>query len=398
MPQVRGETPIRWDEARKTWVCTIDLGRKPNGKRARKVIQNKDRNALIRARREFVRAIEDGTYSPGRAPTVAVWFKHWLDVIAADRVRPSSLENYKSFLRCHIKHIGARKIDALTPDDIRFMHEKMRESGASPRTIRTVHVVLSKSLKDAVREGVISMNACDRMENPRGAVQNPREAFTKAEVDAILKTAKGDGPRWFSRWAMALMLGARQGECLGLEWERVNLADGLVDISWQVQRIPWRHGAGCTCGSGVRAMACPHREPDISDDFEVRPCHKSIWFTPPKTSSGVRLLPIPRPLLVALREYAEQLGGSPKGLVWTDDRGRPVNRHSDIDAWRDLCRRAGARELTLHSARHTCVSALVSQGVPQEVVVKIVGHSSFLSTQNYLHVSTDAARKALEVW
>lgn len=398
MPQVRGESPIRWDESRKSWVCTIDLGRKPNGKRNRKLIHSKDRNALIRARREFVRAIEDGTYSPGRVPTVAVWFEHWLDEIAADRVRPRVLANYRSYGRRHLIHIGARKIDVLTPDDIRFMHEKMREGGASPRTIRAVHDTLAASLKDAVREGVISMSACDRMARPRATVQNPREAFTGFEVQAILTTAEGDGPKWFSRWAMALMLGARQGECLGLEWERVNLASGFIDLSWQVQRIPWKHGDGCACGDGVGAVSCPSRVPDIPEGMEVRPCYKGIWFTRPKTAAGVRMLPIPRPLLAALREYAEQLGGSPKGLVWGCAGGRPVRVADDEAAWRELCRRAGVRSLSLHSARHTWVSTLMENGVSPEVIIQMAGHSSFLSTRNYLHVSASAARKALEVW
>lgn len=396
MTAIRGEAPIRWDEKKQRWACTIDLGRGPNGKRRRSIILDKSRNNLIRRRRERLRQIEDGTYTPGKIPTVATWFQHWLDTIAYHRVRPRVLENYRSIGRNHIPHIGARKLDQLTPTDIRFMHQQMHNNGASDRTIQIAHSTLSKALKDAVREGLINQNPCDRMDRPR-ANSTPREALTELEAKTILSTAQTISLREYVRWLLALMLGARQAECLGLEWDRVNLMGGYIDLSWQIQRIPWAHGTNCGCKNNS-AEKCPNRGPNVPPGTEIRPCHAGIWFTRPKTQASIRIVPLPPVLVQALRNYHDELGNPSHGLVFPDTGGRPMNPKDDAEAWRTICQQAGVRVLTLHSARHTMVSILLEHGVPADVIRQIAGHSSVLSTRNYMHVGQDQARRALETW
>ena len=84
--------------------------------------------------------------------------------------------------------------------------------------------------------------------------------------------------------------------------------------------------------------------------------------------------------------------------VFPDTGGRPMNPKDDAEAWRSICQLSGVRVLTLHSARHTMVSILLEHGVPADVIRQIAGHSSVLSTRNYMHVGQDQARRALETW
>lgn len=392
--RIRGEGAIKWSESKRLWRCVIDLGYKPDGSRHRVELTAKSKNALIDKRRDKIREIEDGTYTSGRVPTVSAWWTHWCDTVAFQRVRPTTLDNYRSYGRVHIPHIGKRKLDKLTVDDVRHLHQKMREGGASDRTVQAVHNTLSKAMKDAVREGIIRQNPCDRMDRPK-ANSDERGAYSLAEARAIITTAKGDGPRWESRWLMALMLGARQAECLGLEWDRVDLTGGTVDVSWQVQRISWTHGPKCGCKAGTSAARCPHRVPDAPSHLDIRHCHAGVWFTRPKTAASVRHIPLPRPLLVALRAWREETTGT--GLVW-HDMGKPLLPRDDVKAWKELCGRAGVRALTLHSARHTMVTLLLDAGVDPEVIRQIAGHSTILSTRGYMHVSLEQARRALDVW
>lgn len=398
MPTIKGEAPIRWDEKKQRWACTIDLGRGPNGKRRRSILLDKSRNNLIRRRRERLRQIEDGTYTPGKTPTVSAWYQHWLTTIAYHRVRPRVLENYRSIGKNHIPHIGARKLDQLTPDDIRFMHQQMRNNGVSDRTIQIAHATLARALKDAVREGIISQNPCDRMDRPK-ANSKPREAFTEMEARAIITAAKTMGARDHARWLLALMIGARQAECLGLEWDRVNLLGGYIDLSWQIQRIPWAHGTDCSCkDSTTSAARCKSRVPRVPPGTDIRPCHAGVWFTRPKTQASIRIIPLPSVLVQALRDYWAEQGEPEKGLVFPDVNGGPMTPKVDMRAWREVCKRAEVRRLTLHSARHTMVSVLLEHGVPADVIRQIAGHSTVLSTRNYMHVGQDQARLALETW
>lgn len=394
--EIRGDiNPPRWSEAKGRWIATLDLGVGPDGKRNRVEVSARSKAECLDKRKTRIREIEDGSYTPGVRPTVAAWMAHWCDVIASDRVGPRTLANYRSYVRKHIAvHVGARRLDALSVDDVRGLHRGVRDSGASDRVVQAVHNTLSKALKDAVREGVIAQNVCDRMDRPRARMQE-RGSYSRAEVRAILTTARGDGPGEYSRWLAALTLGSRQAELLAFEWSRLDMNAGIADLSWQVQQLPWRHGHGCACGPDASARQCRHKEPDAPSWYELRPAYKGRWFTRPKTAAGVRALPLPGPVVDALGEWREVAPETSLGLVWPDNRGLPRLGREDREAWKDLCKRAGVRPLTLHSARHTMVSLLLEDGVDPEVIRQIAGHSTILSTRGYMHVSADRARDAL---
>lgn len=398
MTAIRGDIhPPRWSESKQLWIAEIDLGVGPDGRRNRIACTSRNRDTAIAKRRAKLMEIEDGTYIPGQKPKVSVWMHHWCDTIAHERVKPRVLANYRSYLKVHVRPaIGERRLDRLTVDDVRHLHAVMREGGASDRTVQAVHATLAKCLKDAVREGIIRDNPCDRMDRPRARME-PRGAFSRVEAQAILTTARGDGPKLYSRWLAALVLGGRQAELLGLEWDRVDLDRGLADLSWQIQRIPWRHGHGCACGDGVSASRCRHREPDVPSWMDLRHAHGGIWFTPPKTSASVRVVPLPSPLVDALREWRDVSPATTLGLVWPDGSGKPENPKADGAVWKELCVRAGVRPLTLHSTRHTMVTLLLEAGVSPEVIRQLAGHSTILSTRNYMHLGQDAARQALSV-
>ena len=398
MTAIRGDIhPPRWSESKQLWIAEIDLGVGPDGRRNRIACTSRNRDTAIAKRRAKLMEIEDGTYIPGQKPKVSVWMQHWCDTIAHERVKPGTLSNYRSYLRVHIRPaIGERRLDRLTVDDVRHLHAAMRAKDVTDRTIQAVHNTLSKCLKDAVREGIIRDNPCDRMDRPRARMEQ-RGAFSSLEVRGILATAREEGPKSYSRWMASLTLGTRKAEMIGLEWDRVDLDRGLIDLSWQIQRIPWRHGHGCACADGVRAVKCRHREPDAPGWMEVRHASKGQWFTRPKTDSSKRALPIPEELLVALREWKEVAPATTLGLVWPDDRGGPRSAKGEQVEWKELCVRAGARPLTLHSARHTMVTLLLEAGVSPEVIRQLAGHSTILSTRNYMHLGQDAARDALSV-
>lgn len=62
-----------------------------------------------------------------------------------------------------------------------------------------------------------------------------------------------------TRWSVALALGLRQGEALGLRWRYIDLEAGLLTVRWQLQRLPWHHGCADphTCGEGRHRADCP---------------------------------------------------------------------------------------------------------------------------------------------
>lgn len=388
---------LYYKKTKQLWAFTITAGTGPNGKPRRREITAKRKDLATKKRQAALKEVYTGEYLPGIAPTLTAWWQHWCEQIASQRVRPNVLANYRSYLRKHVAPtIGHKKLDQLTVDDIRALHATMRDKGASTRSVEAVHNTLHKVLDDAVREDKVAHNVLDKMDRPK-VVSREREALSAAEVKALLVTIEGEAPMWRARWLMALQIGARQGECLGLEWDRVDLTPGAeaLDLSWQLQRIPWRHGKGCDCPAGWKPARCPDRAPDAREDFEIRPCHKGLWFQRPKTAASIRRTPMTPALARAMRDWREQSVG--EGLVFTD-QGRPMVGNRDTGAWRELCSRAGVRVVDLHSARHTMVTGLLEAGVDPEIIRQLVGHSTLVSTRHYLHVSQDAARAALSAW
>lgn len=51
-------------------------------------------------------------------------------------------------------------------------------------------------------------------------------------------------------------------------------------------------------------------------------------------------------------------------------------------------------ELSFHCFRHTAVTMLKEAGVPQAVVLALIGHDSPVVSQKYTHVGDEALKKA----
>ena len=204
---------------------------------------------------------------------------------------------------------------------------------------------------------------------------------------------------------MALLLGLRQGEALGLEWSRVDLEAGTIDLSWQLQRLPFRHGCTVvTASSGVdtascgrrRAGSCPQRVLDVPSGFQHRPLAGALALTRPKSAAGYRVIPIPAFVAIALRNHREWHGPAFNGLVFARPDGTPIDPSEDSAAWHAALKRAGLPSLKLHAARHTTATLLLELDVDARIVQTIMGHSTAAMTRAYQHGSREMQRRAMD--
>jgi integrase len=74
--------------------------------------------------------------------------------------------------------------------------------------------VLSRALKVAVQRNIVARNVCTLIDPP-SVRRREVEPLAQADAKAILKAAR-DRPN-AARWSVALALGLRQGEALGLQ-------------------------------------------------------------------------------------------------------------------------------------------------------------------------------------
>ncbi len=64
--------------------------------------------------------------------------------------------------------------------------------------------------------------------------------------------------------------------------------------------------------------------------------------------------------------------------------------------WSRILKKAGIQNFRIHDLRHNFASMLVSRGVSLEVIGKLLGHSSYQTTQRYAHLSHTALKEALD--
>lgn len=398
----RGEGSVFQRASDGMWVGRVEVGWH-GGKRKRKTVYGKTQREVVLKLREARNAVAQGDLSTS-STTVAQWLTSWLEEVvpAKPKMSPGTLVNYRSIVtKWLLPTIGNVRLDRLAPQHVRSVHRACVDGGLSPTTVGHVHRALGTALNDAMREGLVTRNVVSLVPKPASAIV-PRRPLTIDETRRFF--AAIDGDRLASRWHTAFLLGLRQGECLGLRWSMLDLDTGVADVAWQLQRVPYKHGCGPKQGKAWpcsrRADYCPDKSLDLRPGFEHIRLEGRLVLQKPKSGSA-RLVPLPEPLVASLRARRELYLAERDGfdvdydLVWTDQRGHPIQAKADRETWHAALVTGEIVRTDQHSARHTTATLLLALGVPEHVIMSILGHSQALTTRGYAHADLTLQRQAV---
>jgi integrase len=365
-----GESSIYKDESGR-WHGYVSMGLKENGRRDRRHVSGGRRVDVVAKVRALEAKRDAGTAeAAGRAPTVGDWLDHWLEHIAPRRVRARTLESYEALVRLHLRPgIGHHRLDRLQPEHLEQLYGSLLEDkGLSPATVLRLHRVLSRALRVAMQRGKIARNVATLVDPPAVKRATTALQLTVDEARRVLQAAEQG--RNSARWTVALAVGLRQSEALGLRWSDIDIDIGTLTVRRGLHRVAGR----------------------------------GLIYEEPKAERSRRTLALPAQLVEALRRHrAVQLeeredAGSlweEHDLVFAQVNGRPLDKRSDWEAWKALLRRAGVREVRLHDGRHTAATLLLSEGVHPRVVMELLGHAQMrTTTDTYSHVMPALAKEA----
>lgn len=386
-----GSGSLFYREDKGLWVGTIDLPER-DGKRRRKTVSSKTKSGAQAKMKEAQRTVIASGDIETTVPTLAKWLEQWLELRRKD-LKPSVWPSYESKCRNYIiPLLGKKKLDALQPRHIRQLEKYIvDELGKSSTTALAAHAILSKALTDAQRERLITENVAQLVGRPKKEVST-RRALTVQEAKRVLWSVASD-TELALQWSIALLLGVRQGERLGITREAVDLSAGVLRVIWQLQRVPYEHGCNGACGK-ARAVSCPDRHVSIPKHVEKRHMGGNLYLLRPKSRAGWREIPLPDALREMFARYFAANDFAPTDLIFTRDGGAWDSK-ADNQRWLDTLEAAGVPRVTLHEARHTTATLLHELGVPDQTRIAILGHTEIATTATYTHITDDVARASL---
>lgn len=319
---------------------------------------NRERRTKAEALRELKRLQVRAGLATGAGQTLEAYLEEWIDGL---QLRPRTVERYELDVRVRlVPYLGHVRLDRITAATIQAAYAQMQRDGATAATVQKTHVTLSSALSSAVRWQLLSDSPAKLVDLPEHEPA-PGEPLTAAQAVRVLAGARGD--RLEPLWWFLLCLGVRWGQAQNLRWE-----DLEID----------------------------------SDDPE------EWWVRLPssKRKRDVLRLPLPDLLVEQLRAHrrlqrAERLAArswEDRGLVFTSVRypGRALPHGTTLKAWRDACVAAGAPPVRMHDARHSTGSLLAALGVPQRLIMAILGHRSLATSAKYTQQHDPALRQALQ--
>jgi integrase len=291
----------------------------------------------------------------------------WLPAIRAT-VRPSTFASYRDNLELHvIPRLGTLRLAEITPERLNVMYGQLLASGSrkgkkprglSPRTVRYVHTIIRRLLKDAVLWDRIARNPAERATPPVSA-RGERPVWSTVELRQFLEHVANE--RLYAAWLLLATTGLRRGEALGLRWSDLDLDAGKLTVQQSLVAI----------------------------GYEVR-------VSAPKTERGRRRIGIDPATVAALRTWRarqaeERLAWGPawtdSGFVFTREDGAPLHPQSLSQTFERHVRDAKLPTIRLHDVRHSYATAALTSGVAPKVLSERLGHSSIAITADvYQHV------------
>jgi integrase len=375
------------------WRALINLGYR-NGRRWRKPIEATTREEV---QEKLIAALRDRQLGFNIAPErqkLGEFLQVWLKDVAKQNVRSSTLASYSWIIREHlVPGMGRLPLSKITAQQIqRFLNERLNSVRCphcetrwaseefrshlssqhpekadadlrmprplAPRTVQHIHATLRVALQCAVRWGVVARNVATLVDAPR--VPHPEmQPLNPDQARNFLEAMRGD--RLEALYSVAMAIGLRQGEALGLRWNDIDLEAGTLTVSHALQRI----------GGKLQLV-------------ETKRQRSRRTITLPKVC--VSALHVHR----AHQEGERAAAGSKwqqTDFVFTTTVGTPLDGPTVTHRFQKALKLAGLQHMRFHDLRHTCATLLLAQGVHPRIVMEILGHSQISVTMNtYSHV------------
>lgn len=346
------------------WEARFTVGRDPGtGKQIQRSVYGKTQQEVRKKLQAACVAIDEGTYTEPSKLTLASWLDIWLNEYTPN-LKPRTKLTYDGYISNQIKPaLGAVRLPMLNAHEIQKFYNGLQKgkdgsAALSPKTIKNVHGVLHKALKQAVEIGYIKFNPADSCKIPRIKKADIKPLDEK-EIAAFLHAIKGKP--YEALFTVDLFTGMRQGELLGLTWDCVDFQKGTIFLYRQLQHIKGKYQFSTLKNDKTRTIT---PAPFIMSMLKEVKRTQAEW----KIRAGVLW----------------QEGG----FVFSNKLGGHLTHSTVYKKFKRIMKKLGLPEVRFHDLRHTYATAALQAGDDAKTVQETLGHFSVSFTlDTYGHIT-----------
>ena len=368
---IRKKTVTRNGKEYTFWEARYTSGYDPGtGRQIQRSISGKTQKEVARKLKEATAAIDAGTYAAPSKMTVS----QWLDIWTTDylkKIKPRTAESYQIIVRNHLKPaLGATRLDLLSPHTIQSFYNQLTDvKQLSPKTVKNIHGVLHKALQQALRNKYIAFNPAEACELPR--IEKAQiQPLDDDQIRAFLHAIRGH--RFEFLFLSVLFTGMREGEILGLQWDRINFTKGTILIDTQLQKVVGKKEYNLVSTKNGKG--------------------RSITLPPFVLST---LKQVRRQQLENQLRYGECYTQS--NFVFTNELGQHLTAKQVYDAFKKVAAQIGRPDARFHDLRHSYAVVSIKSGDDIKTVQENLGHATAAFTLDiYGHVTEQMKRESAD--
>lgn len=306
------------------------------------------------------------------------FLNEWLE-LKRRQLKDSSFDRLECTVNNNVlPYVSRYRISELDYDILQEVINRLQDEGKSDSTIKKAYEAMNASLRFA-------SFPCKLLRvNPMlGVKVPPKSKFdgkaTRAlTIDEIHRLKDAAAAKWGNGAsiyplgaAVTFMLntGLRAGEAIALKWQDYNETKALLYVRDTIKKVRDRE-------QGEHVWK--HQRQSV------------------KTASSRRFIPLNKEALRALEEIRAMRYFGENSAILAQADGTPNTMDNFARTFEAIAARAGIKDCSLHTLRHTFATQMLYQGVDIKVVSSILGHASIGITYDlYVHVLDEIVAQAM---
>ncbi|HVN96176.1 MAG TPA: tyrosine-type recombinase/integrase [Syntrophorhabdaceae bacterium] len=291
--------------------------------------------------------IDAGTYKEIPKTTFKEFAEFWLNSYVEGNLKPSTAKGYRDIVKKNLSHFDGRVLSEITTGQLQaYVTRRLRL--VSAKTVCNDTMVMKLLFRHARKWGYLKLNPAEDVDRPK-LKGTEVEILEPHELKQLLE--KTD-QRYQTAFLTAFLTGLRAGELWALKWSDIDWSSGKLFV----RRSVWKGG-----------------------------------FQTPKTRKSVRKVDMPQQLIQALKRWKLASPVGELDLVFPGIKGGTANHVNVMNRqFYPALRRAGLRQVSFHSLRHSNASMRIQGGQNIKYISEQLGHSTIRITLDiYGHLFND---------